>query len=86
MRETSGASPFAAQTRQERQARWLLWQQKSVEAFAVQDAAPMADAGHTYSGEPSAPSVPAIRRPRYDAVVQRMQNAKRQTGAYSSWG
>ena len=84
MREASTVSPFSAATRQERQARWLLWQQQSVEAVAEGDMEPEPSTlmQRTY---PAEPPVPAIQHRRYDAVVQRMQNARKQAGAYSTW-
>lgn len=83
MREASTVSPFSAATRQERQARWLLWQQQSVEPVTAGETPPAPPAGQpTYHPEPS---VPPIQHRRYDAVVQRMQNARRQAGAYSTW-
>lgn len=84
MREASSVSPFSAATRQERQARWLLWQQQSVEPVTAGETGPAqpALAQHTY---PLEPPVPPLQHRRYDAVVQRMQNAQRQAGAYSTW-
>lgn len=81
MREASTVSPFAAATNQERQARWLLWQQQSVEAVA----APVEDEPLPQRTYPMEPTVPPIQHRRYDAVVRRMQQAQRQTGAYSAW-
>lgn len=81
MRTASNESPFSASTREERQARWLQWQQQSVEV-ASEGAETQGSGRSTYVQEPP---VPAIQHRRYDAVVQRMQNAKRQTGAYSTW-
>lgn len=82
MREASPVSPFSAATRQERQARWLLWQQQSVEPVTAGETPPVPAAAPAYSPEPT---VPPIQHRRYDAVVQRMQNARKQAGAYSTW-
>jgi len=82
MREASGISPFSAQTRQERQARWLQWQQRSVEAVDTDREPANEPESATYQAAPVPPLIP---HRRYDAVVQRMQNAKKQTGAYSTW-
>lgn len=58
------------------QAQWLLWQMNAVEEVA----APLHTAAY-----PQEPSVPAIQHRRYDAVVQRMQQARQRTGTYSAW-
>ena len=49
------------------QAQWLLWQMNAVEEVA----APLHTAAY-----PQEPPVPAIQHRRYDAVVQRMQQAR----------
>lgn len=84
MREASAESPFSAATRQERQARWLLWQQRSVAAEAADHDVPQ----ERHTQQPAYVQEPApatIRHSRYDAVIRRMQDAKRQTGTYSAW-
>lgn len=58
------------------QAQWLLWQMNAVEEVA----APLHTAAY-----PQESSVPAIQHRRYDAVVQRMQQARQRTGTYSAW-
>ena len=81
MRET-GYSPIAQAEREVQQARWLLWQTASVSQESAPPEHPVT--------EPDPPqvqmvSVPTIQHRRYDAVVQRMQMAKKQSGAYSAW-
>lgn len=84
MREASAESPFSAATRQERQARWLLWQQRSVAAEAADN--DVLQERQTPQPAYAQRTEPApIRHSRYDAVIRRMQNAKRQTGIYSAW-
>lgn len=64
-------------SRAAQQAQWLLWQMNAVEEVA----APV----HTAVFAPEAPHVPAIPHRRYDAVVQRMQQARQRTGTYNAW-
>lgn len=84
MREASAESPFSAATRQERQARWLLWQQRSVAAEAA-DNDVLQERQTPQPAYAQWPEPAPIRHSRYDAVIRRMQNAKRQTGIYSAW-
>ena len=63
-------------SRAAQQAQWLLWQMNAVEEVT----APLHTAAY-----PQEPPVPAIQHRRYDAVVQRMQQARQRTGAYSAW-
>lgn len=64
-------------SRAAQQAQWLLWQMNAVEEVA----APV----HTDACVQETPFVQAIPHRRYDAVVQRMQQARQRTGAYSAW-
>jgi len=90
MREAASASPFAAPTREARQARWLLWQKQSVEPEGTYHApAPSGYAGPVRASESAgAPPEPpltaaaALQHRRYDAVVQRMQQAGQRAGSY----
>ena len=99
MREAASASPFAAPTREARQARWLLWQKQSVEPEGTYHAPerggdsvqprqpegnhqPIPDVRPVPSYEPPLTAVAALQHRRYDAVVQRMQQAGQRAGSY----
>lgn len=84
MRAASGTSPFSAVSRQEQQAQWLLWQMHSVDVVKAGENSSMA-AHQPAPQEVSLPTYGSFPRPRYDAVVQRMQSAKQKTGAYTAW-
>lgn len=64
--------------RAQQQARWLLWQMDSVSVEGR---------GVSVAAEPSAQKEPMqdFRRPRYDAVIRRMQQAGQRTGTYTPW-
>ena len=68
----------AMNVRAQQQARWLLWQMGGVTVDG---------GGQPPLPEPSAPPEPPpeMRRPRYDAVVRRMQQAGQRTGTYTPW-
>lgn len=78
----AGDSPFTQAEREERQARWLLWQTTSV---AQESASPEYSITAPDPPQVQMVAMPALQHRRYDAVIQRMQTAKRQTGAYSAW-
>lgn len=61
-----------------RQARWLLWQVNGVEVEGVRTA-------YQTAATPAEPALQEIPHRRYDAVVQRMLQARQRTGAYSAW-
>ena len=95
MKESARMSPFAAKTRQQQQEQWIWWQcqqgatspvpesslpPKASAEPAVSPAQPAEEAGtantsmqrrNTYHGQ-------------YDAVINRMRTAMRQTGQYTS--
>lgn len=64
--------------RAQQQARWLLWQMGGVSVDG---------GGAIGAAEPTAPKEPPqdFRRPRYDAVIRRMQQAGQRTGTYTPW-
>lgn len=64
--------------RAQQQARWLLWQMGGVSVDS---------GGVGRAAEPPASAEPQqeFRRPRYDAVIRRMQQAGQRTGTYTPW-
>lgn len=92
MRDTRNTSPFSAKTRQEQLEQWICWQNQHPGATLnqwlpdeKQDTEQIAPAP---TKEPAAPPVQTPYRPRhsqYDAVVNRMRNARRQAAKDQNW-
>lgn len=90
MRKTRETSPFAAAGTEARNAAWILWRAQHADDELID-----AGAAGTFGREDSIPAAPpvgqnvCIRPPisheQYDAVVRRMKNARKQTGAFSQW-
>lgn len=85
MSQAASTSPFSAATRQERQAQWLLWQRQSVETGSALHTPEPPPPPPSPAPEPPLTAAAALQHRRYDAVVQRMQNARKQAGSYSTW-
>lgn len=102
MKEPAVVSPFAALSHQEQKEQWICWQcqrgPKPIEAKPTVDdvrsvSLPELKLPTEESSKPTeSPSKQTeVARPRpyhgqYDAVIRKMKQAQRQTGAYASWG
>ncbi len=101
MKEPAAVSPFAALSRQEQKEQWICWQcqrgPEPVEAKPTMDEnrsvslpglrLPTQESPKPTEA-PQKPTTVARTRPyhgQYDAVIRKMKQAQRQTGAYTSW-
>ncbi len=98
MKEAVAMSPFAAKSRQEQQEQWIWWQcqqDATLPAEPVRAAETLPEpqvprvqelqSQEQQMTQPIQPAArPVIRHQQYDAVVRRMQNAKRQVGAFTA--
>ncbi len=101
MKEPAAVSPFAALSRQEQKEQWICWQcqrgpeQVEAKPTAEDDRSVSLPGFKLPTQEPSKPTEDpkkptTVARPRpyhgqYDAVIRKMKQAQRQTGAYTSW-
>lgn len=86
MRRAATESPFADHRLQEAAPQWILWQKP--EASEAERPLPVqseASAACATSTAPQPAARPVIHHSQYDAIVKRMQQATKQTGAYSDW-
>lgn len=86
MRRAATESPFAGRWLQEETPQWLLWQklEEPEEERSLSAQSETAAACATSTAPQPAPR-PVIHHSQYDAIVKRMQQATKQTGAYSDW-
>lgn len=99
MKEAAMMSPFAAKSRQEQQEQWIWWQCQQDATLPAEPVTAAAEtlpepqvprvqelqAQEQPMPQPIQPAPrPVIRHQQYDAVVRRMQNAKRQAGAFTA--
>lgn len=102
MKEPAAVSPFAALSRQEQKEQWICWQcqrgPEPVETKPTVDSdrsvplpelkLPTEDTSKQTesSNKPTKVARPRPYHGQYDAVIRKMKQAQRQTGAYTSWG
>ncbi len=99
MKEAVAMSPFAAKSRQEQQEQWIWWQCQQDATLPAEPVRATAETlpepqvprvqelqvQERQMTQPVQPAPrPVIRHQQYDAVVRRMQNAKRQVGAFTA--
>lgn len=100
MKEASSQSPFAALNAKEQKEQWIWWQcQHPVNEAVKTDIEPTSlpelrlpgepeKTGEQEAVRPSAPQAPMaarIHHGQYDAVVRRMNSARRQATTYIPW-
>jgi len=92
MKDPAAVSPFALKSSQEQKEQWIWWQCQRdallpVEEAAVEESVPPLKM--TSAAEAETTPIPALRRARtyhsqYDAVINKMKAATKQTGSYTS--